>query len=126
MAWNVRLLPSGISDFKQLRRHNRYYVDKSMHIPTAPEVELNHGYCDFFLMPDMERRPGVEHSYIPELKHLKSDATQQEAGAQWHEAAARIRGYGQGVRVLKRHTQPHLIVVQQRGYDLKRMEEILA
>ena len=93
---------------------------------TAPEVELNHGYCDFFLLPDMERCPDVEHSYILELKYLKSDATPQEADAQWQEAVTQIRGYGQGerVRVLKHHTQMHLIVVQLRGYDIERMEEI--
>lgn len=38
MAEKVKLLPSGISDFKQLRRQNRYYVDKSMYIPTIEEV----------------------------------------------------------------------------------------
>ena len=35
----------------------------------APEVELNHGYCDLFLMPDLIRYD-VKHSYIIELKYL--------------------------------------------------------
>lgn len=30
MADKVRRLPYGISDFKQLRRENLYYVDKTM------------------------------------------------------------------------------------------------
>ena len=80
----------------------------------------------FFLLPDMERCPDVEHSYIVELKYLKTDATPQEAESQWQEAVGQIRQYGEGerVRVLKRHTQLHLIVVQLRGYDIERMEEI--
>jgi hypothetical protein len=51
---------------------NPYYL-------TAPEVELNHGYCDFFLMPDLMRYPMIKHSYILELKYLKTDATEAEA-----------------------------------------------
>jgi len=80
----------------------------------------------FFLLPDMERCPDVDHSYIVELKYLKTDATPQEAESQWQEAVGQIRQYGEGerVRVLKRHTQLHLIVVQLRGYDIERMEEI--
>jgi hypothetical protein len=38
---------------------NAYYL-------TMPEVELNHGFCDMFLMPDLQRYPEVEHSYILE------------------------------------------------------------
>jgi len=47
----------------------------------APELELNHGYCDFFLLPDLGRYPMVAHSYIVELKYLKQDATETEAEA---------------------------------------------
>ena len=98
---------------------NPYYL-------TAPEVELNHGYCDFFLMPDLMRYPMVEHSYILELKYLKTDATEAEADEQWTEAVSQIRRYGEGpkVRQMIQQTQLHLIVVQIRGYQLNRMEEI--
>ena len=51
------------------------YLSLSTYYLTAPEVELNHGYCDFFLMPDLRRYPMVAHSYIIELKYLKQDAT---------------------------------------------------
>lgn len=98
---------------------NPYYL-------TAPEVELNHGYCDFFLMPDLMRYPMVEHSYILELKYLKADATEGDAEEQWTEAVSQIRHYGEGskVRQMIQHTLLHLIVVQIRGYQLNRMEEI--
>ncbi|MBQ4392565.1 MAG: PD-(D/E)XK nuclease domain-containing protein, partial [Prevotella sp.] len=98
---------------------NPYYL-------TAPEVELNHGYCDFFLMPDLMRYPMVEHSYILELKYLKADATEAAAEQQWAEAVDQIRHYAEG-RVVKRliqHTRLHPIVVQVRGYEVQRMEEI--
>ena len=38
---------------------NDYYI-------TAPELELSHGFCDFFLLPDLTHYP-TKHSYILEL-----------------------------------------------------------
>ena len=97
---------------------NPYYL-------LAPEVELNHGYCDFFLMPDFLRYPMVRHSYIIELKYLKTDATKAEAERQWQEAEEQIRRYAEGPRVrqLIGDTPLHLLILQFRGYDLERMGE---
>ena len=98
---------------------NPYYL-------AAPEMEMNHGYCDFFLMPDLNRYPMVRHSYILELKYLKTDATEADAGRQWEEAVEQIRGYAKGPRVKKliRDTQLHLIVMQLRGFETLRTEEV--
>ena len=62
------------------------YLNMTNYYLTAPELELHHGYCDFFLLPDLGRYPMVAHSYILELKYLKQDATAEEAEAQWTEA----------------------------------------
>ena len=35
----------------------------------APEMELNHGFCDLFRMADLTHY-AVAHSYIIELKYL--------------------------------------------------------
>ena len=98
---------------------NPYYL-------TAPEVELNHSYCDFFLLPDLMRYPMIEHSYILELKYLKTDASDDEAQNQWAEAVDQIKHYAEGpkVRLMIQDTQLHLIVVQIRGCKLEKMEEI--
>ncbi len=99
---------------------NPYYL-------TNPEVELNHGYCDFFLMPDFHRCETTAHAYIVELKYLKTDAGEEVARKQWDEAAEQIRGYGEGskVKALCGNAALHLIVAQIKGYDLHRLEEIL-
>ena len=93
---------------------------------TAPEVELNHGFCDFFLMPDMHHYPMIRHSYILELKYLKTDATEAEAHAQWQQAEAQIHQYAQGERVklLVGDTQLHLLIMQIKGYETVRMGEV--
>lgn len=102
------------------------YLNLNTYYLTAPEVELNHGYCDFFLMPDLVRWPMVKHSYILELKYLSMSDTEEKAKKQWVEAVEQIRRYGQGKKVqfLTAGTQLHLIVAQIQGYERKRVEEI--
>ena len=98
---------------------NPYYL-------TCPEVELNHGYCDFFLMPDLERYPDIRHSYIIELKYLPMTATQAEVDKQWHEAVEQIRRYAQGqvVHRMIGKTQLHLLIAQLKGYDLLKLDQV--
>ena len=98
---------------------NAYYL-------TMPEVELNHGFCDMFLMPDLQRYPEIEHSYILELKYLPKDKFETQATAQWDAAVEQIHGYagGEKVRQLCRGTQLHCIVMQFCGWELIRMEEV--
>ena len=100
---------------------NPYYL-------TCPEVELNHGYCDFFLMPDLSRYPDLRHSYIIELKYLPMTATDAEAEKQWNEAEEQIRGYAKGkvVRQMTQGTELHLIIAQIKGYDLLRLDPVEA
>ena len=100
---------------------NPYYL-------TCPEVELNHGYCDFFLMPDLSRYPDIRHSYIIELKYLPMTATDAEAEKQWNEAEEQIRGYAKGkvVRQMTQGTELHLIIAQIKGYDLLRIDSVEA
>jgi len=102
------------------------YLTMAGYYLIAPELELSHGYCDFFLLPDLGRYPMVAHSYILELKYLKQDATPEEAGTQWQEAEAQIRRYAQDakLRLLCGPTQLHLVVAQFRGYQMEKIAEV--
>lgn len=111
---------------------NDYYI-------TAPELELNHGYCDFFLLPDLTHYAS-QHSYILELKVLsKKDFSaivegeftedgkpMTKAEKQWREAVEQILRYAEAPRVeaLRQGTKLHLIIMQFEGWELKRMEEV--
>ena len=90
------------------------------------EVELNHGFCDMFLMPDLQRYAEVAHSYILELKYLPKEKYDTQGTAQWQEAVEQIHGYAAGpkVRQLCQGTQLHCIVMQFCGWELVRMEEV--
>ncbi len=102
------------------------YLSVNAYYLIAPEVELNHGYCDLFLMPDLLRYK-VKHSYILELKYFSAKDTVEKAEAQWQEAVEQIKGYAVApkVRQLIQDTELHCIVMQFRGCELERMEKVL-
>jgi hypothetical protein len=99
-------------------RFNSYYQ-------ATPEVELNHGYCDLFLLPKLGIT-GVNHSYIIELKYLEMSATSSAAEKQWQEAVEQVHKYAEGpaVQRLAGSTQLHTLVVQVKGTELLRAEEV--
>ena len=108
------------------------YLSLSAYYYTAPELELNHGYCDFFLLPDLTHY-ATKHSYILELKIApKKDKGESEetysarVEKQWMDATDQINGYAKAPRVeaLRQGTQLHKIIIQFDGYKLLRMEEI--
>lgn len=97
---------------------NDYYI-------TAPELELSHGYCDFFLLPNLTHYQ-FRHSYIVELKYLPKKDFEAKAAEQWQQAVEQIDSYARAPRVeaLRQGTQMHKIVMQFSGWDLMRMEEV--
>ena len=97
---------------------NDYYI-------TAPEVEVQHGYCDFFLLPNLTHYQS-KHSYILEIKYLPKKDFETKAAQQWQEAVTQIEGYASAPRVeaLRQGTTLHRIVMQFCGWELARMEEV--
>ena len=109
------------------------YLNLNNYYYTAPELELNHGYCDFFLLPDLTHYE-TKHSYIIELKMLPKkvfnavadNGKMTNAEEQWEQAVVQINRYAAAPRVeaLRQGTQLHKIILQFEGWELKRMEEI--
>lgn len=101
------------------------YLSVNAYYLLAPELELNHGFCDLFLMPDLLRYE-VAHSYIIELKYLSSKDSESKTETQWQEAVGQVRMYAAAPKgkQLIQNTQLHCIVVQFRGCELERMEEV--
>ena len=102
------------------------YLNLNSFYLTAPELELKHGYCDFFLLPDMTHYKSA-HSYILEIKYLpKGMHTEDQAKKQWQEAVEQIEKYAQAPRVqaLRQGTELHKIVMQFMGWEMTRMEEV--
>lgn len=135
----VSSVRDGIEAERNLQGFFMAYLNLNDYYITAPELELNHGYCDFFLLPDLTHYAS-QHSYILELKVLsKKDFSaivegeftedgkpMTKAEKQWREAVEQILRYAEAPRVeaLRQGTKLHLIIMQFEGWELKRMEEV--
>ena len=95
------------------------------HYLLAPELEFNHGYCDFFLLPD-HRVYKAAHSYIIELKYLPKCEGEARVEAQWKEAVEQIERYAadEKLQSMLNGTVLHKIVAQFSGWDMVRIEEV--
>ena len=123
----------GIEAERNLQGFFMAYLSLNGYYYTAPELELNHGYCDFFLLPDLTHYP-TKHCYIIELKVLpksefntmSKDGKHTKAELQWAEAVEQIKRYAEAPRVeaLRQGTTLHKIIMQFEGWELKRMEEV--
>lgn len=87
---------------------------------------MNYGYCDFFLLPDKKRYPDVEHSYILELKYAPRTASDAELEVQAEEGRRQLLQYGEDkvARKIATGTTFHRILLQFRGWDMVRCEEV--
>ena len=121
----VSSVRDGIEAERNLQGFFMAYLNLNAYYYTAPELELNHGYCDFFLLPDLTHYP-TKHSYILELKVLPKSDFDAKAQQQWQQAVEQIRRYAVAPRVeaLRQGTQLHKIIMQFRGHELARMEEV--
>ena len=86
------------------------------------ELDNQGGYADVFLCPRHEVFTDMEHSYIIELKYLKSKATDAEVQAAVKEAEAQVCRYADTLNVNERigHTQLHKVVVVYRGVEMEK------
>ena len=129
---NVSSVRDSIEAERNLQGFFMAYLSLNSYYYIAPELELNHGYCDFFLLPDLTHYP-TKHSYILELKLIPkkergmTKKTHEDLIArQWDEAVTQIKSYAEAPRVeaLRQGTQLHRIIMQFDGWKLYRIDEV--
>ena len=128
----VSSVRDGIEAERNIQGFFMAYLNLNAYYMMAPELELNHGYCDFFLLPDLTHYAS-KHCYILELKLIpkKEKGMSQETyeaaiQQQWDAAEVQIKHYAEAPRVeaLRQGTQLHKIIMQFEGWKLFRMDEV--
>lgn len=128
----VSSVRDGIEAERNIQGFFMAYLNLNAYYLTAPELELNHGYCDFFLLPDLTHYAS-KHSYIIELKLIPKrekgmslEAYEAAIKKQWDDAIEQIMHYAEAPRVeaLRQGTQLHKIIMQFNGWKLFRMDEV--
>ena len=90
------------------------------------ELDNQNGYADVFLCPRYEIFTDMEHSYIIELKYLKSQATEAEVAAAVHQAQAQVCRYAETMNANEHigHTTLHKVYVVYKGVEMLACDEI--
>ena len=111
---------------RNLQGFLKAYLALASYYLMEPELEMNYGYCDFFLLPDKQRYPDIKHSYILELKYAARTATDAELDAQAEEGRRQLLQYSEDkvARRLAEGTTLHRLLLQFRGWDMVKCEEI--
>lgn len=111
---------------RNLQGFLKAYLALSSYYLVEPELEMNYGYCDFFLLPNKQRYPDIKHSYILELKYATRNATDKELEAQAEEGRSQLYQYSEDKKVqeLTEGTTLHRLLLQFRGWDMVKCEEV--
>lgn len=111
---------------RNLQGFLKAYLALASYYLMEPELEMNYGYCDFFLLPDKQRYPDVQHSYVLELKYSPRTATDAELKAQAEEGCRQLLQYSEDkvAQRLAEGTTLHRVLLQFRGWDMVRYEEV--
>lgn len=118
---------SSIEGERNIQGYFTAYMSLNKYYLTAPEIELGHGYCDIFLLPDLIRFPEVEHSYIIEIKYISADDSKEgKTEAVWQQAIDQLEKYkkDEKLKVMCHGTPLHCLALLFNKDGLARMEEV--
>ena len=90
------------------------------------ELDNQGGYADIFLRPLHEIFTDMEHSYIVELKYLKSQATDEQVAKAEQQASEQVCRYADTVNVGAHigQTRLHKVYVVYKGVEMVACEEV--
>ena len=121
----VSAVRSSIEGERNVQGFFMAYLSMSPYYLMRPELELNHGFCDIFLMPDF-RFKDIKHSFIVEFKYVKKDCRPSEIDDAIAAAKNQLVVYSADnqVRNMTAGTDLHRVVMVFKGTELERMEEV--
>lgn len=122
---NCTSIHSSIQAERNLQGFIAAYLNHSGYYYIVQEMELNGGYCDLTMMPDLTRFPEVAHAYLLELKYLKATDTDEEGHKALEEARTQLAQYEQDERLpqLMSGKPIHKIAIVYKGNDLWKVAE---
>ena len=122
---NCTSIHSSIQAERNLQGFIAAYLNHSGYYYIIQEMELNGGYCDLTMIPDLTRFPEVAHAYLLELKYLKTGDTDEEGNKALEEARAQLEQYAQDARLpqLMNGKPIHKIAIIYKGNDLWKVTE---
>ena len=118
----AKRIPYGMMNFVAVREDDCYYVDKTRFIQKVEDANK----FFFFNRPRHEIFTDMEHSYIVELKYLKSQATDEQVAKAVQQAREQVCRYADTVNVGAHigQTRLHKVYVVYKGVEMVACEEV--
>lgn len=122
---NCTSIHSSIQAERNIQGFLAAYLSSCGYFMVIQEMELNGGYCDLTMIPDITRFPEVGHSFLLELKCLKVNDSDEEGAKALEEAKAQLEQYAQDSRLpqLMCYKPIHKIAIVFKGNALWKVEE---
>ena len=98
---------------------NSYYI-------TMPEYEMNKGFSDFYLIPNLPQLPDMPYSYAIEVKYCPRDAKDAEVEKLLEDARMQLAQYVACPKVQEKKGTTEIIAIALvfRGWDLVKFKQI--
>lgn len=102
------------------------YMGMNSYYMTFPEYEMNKGFSDFYMQPNLAQLPDMPYSYAIEVKYCHRDAGDAEMEKLLEDARVQLPRYADcpKVQVGKGTTEVIKIALVFRGWDLERFVRI--
>ncbi len=105
----------------------RAYLNVSNYYITRTEYELNKGYCDILLLPNVTQYPDMKYSYLIELKYLsQKEFNQEKLEEKIKNAEEKLNKYkdDEGLQKLLGNTQIIRLILVFSGVELTYKSEL--
>jgi hypothetical protein len=103
----------------------RAYLNVSNYYITRTEFELNKGYCDILLLPNLLQFPDIEYSYLIEMKYIKpSEYSETKLEAKIKDAEEKLNKYknDESLKIFTGDTHIINLILVFSGIELKYMD----
>lgn len=121
---------SSIREFMEGEAHVKgfllSYMGMNSYYMTFPEYEMNKGFSDFFMQPNLYQLPDMPYSYVIEVKYCSRDAADAEIEKLLEDAKVQLTRYAECPKVQegKGTTEVIKIALVFRGWDLEKFVRI--
>lgn len=122
---NCTSIHSNIQQERNIQGFIAAYLNQANYYMVVQEMELNGGYCDMALIPDKIHYPEIEHSYLLELKSLKTSASDGDVEEAYKQAVKQLAQYANDARLpqMMNGTHIHQVAIVYRGNYLAKIKE---
>lgn len=121
---------SSIREFMEGEAHVKgfllSYMGMNSYYMTFPEYEMNKGFSDFFMQPNLYQLPDMPYSYVIEVKYCPRDAADAEIEKLLEDAQVQLTRYAECPKVQegKGTTEVIKIALVFRGWDLEKFVRV--